>query len=280
MVGNVRVGFIGLGNQGAPMARRIIDAGFETVLWARRPAALEAFEGEAEIVSTPSAVGAAADVVGICVFDDAAVEEVVLGSRGVLAGMAAGGVIVIHSTVSPELCVALADAAEERSVHIVDGPVAGGGSGARAGKLLILVGGDEGSVEICRPVFECFADRIRHVGVVGSGQRAKLINNLLLMAQFDLAADACALAEAWGIAPSRLGEVLRRSTGDSLSLQALARLDGRLESIATTRGAAMRKDMELAAAAVDRSGVSIDSLLGAADGALTRMGLPRREIHG
>lgn len=272
----VKVGFIGLGNQGAPMARRIIDAGFETVLWARRPATLEPFEHDAVVVGSPFAVGAGADVVGICVFDDAAVEEVVLGPQGVLAGMATGGVIVIHSTVSPELCVSLAKVADRRSVHIVDGPVAGGGSGARAGKLLIMVGGEVDSVEICRPVFDSFADRIRHVGGVGSGQQAKLINNLLLMAQFDLAADACTIAAAWGIAPSRLGEVLRRSTGDSLSLQALARLDGRLESIAGTRGSAMRKDVELAVSAVQRAGLSASALVGAADGALARMGLPRR----
>ena len=102
---STRVGFIGLGSQGAAMARRITDEGFPLTIWARRPASVEPFAGtDAVVASTPAELGAASDVVGICVVADADVEDVLLRADGVLAGMAPGGVIAIHSTVHPDTC--------------------------------------------------------------------------------------------------------------------------------------------------------------------------------
>ena len=186
-----RVGFIGLGRQGAPIARRIVEHGHELTLWARRPESTEPFaDTAATVVSTPAEVGAASEIVGICVFTDADVEDVLLGPHGVLAGMAPGGVVAIHSTVLPDTCAHVAARADERGIAVVDAPVSGGGSAAAAGRLLLMAGGAEAALAACRPVFETFADPIVHLGALGAGQMAKGINNLLLAVHMAAAMDA------------------------------------------------------------------------------------------
>jgi 3-hydroxyisobutyrate dehydrogenase len=122
-----RVGFIGLGSQGGPMARCIVEGGYPLTLWARRPESVEPFgDAAATVVGTPAEVGAASDVVGICVVADADVEDVALRPDGVLAGMAPGGVVAVHSTIHPDTCRRLAEQAAGRGVAVVDAPVSGG----------------------------------------------------------------------------------------------------------------------------------------------------------
>ena len=125
MTTTVRAGFIGLGNMGVRIADGITGAGIPLTVWARRQASVEPYAGRpgVTVAATPAAVGAGSDVVGICVWSDADVEEVVLGAEGVLAGMAAGGTIAIHSTVSPGLCARLADEARPHGVAVLDAPV-------------------------------------------------------------------------------------------------------------------------------------------------------------
>src|SRR5438093_3735174 len=131
-----RVGFIGLGSQGGPMARRIVEGGFPLTIWARRPELVEPFaDTPASVASTPAELGAASDVVGICVMGDADVEDVLLRDDGVLLGMAAGGVVAIHSTIHPDTCRRVADEAARRDVAVIDAPVSGRG-GAAAGRRL------------------------------------------------------------------------------------------------------------------------------------------------
>jgi 3-hydroxyisobutyrate dehydrogenase len=180
------VGFIGLGDQGRPMAERIVAGGYETHLWARRPEALDGFGPRVHRTATPSALGAACDVVGVCVFDDAAVEQVVAGPDGLLAGMTPGSVIAVHSTIHPHTCLALAQQAVSSGVAVVDAPVSGGRAGAERGELLVFMGGDDGPVSKCQPIFRTYSKHLVHVGQIGDGQRVKLVNNLLLMAQFTL----------------------------------------------------------------------------------------------
>src|SRR5262249_5281786 len=117
-----RVGFVGLGSQGGPMARRIVDAGFPTTVWARRPDATAAFAGTGAAVARDLvALGAASDVLGVCVVADADVEQVLDGPDGALAGMAAGGIVVIHSTVHPDTCRRLQR--RHPALAILDAPV-------------------------------------------------------------------------------------------------------------------------------------------------------------
>ena len=213
---SARVGFIGLGSQGGPMARRIADAGLPLTLWARRPESLAPFaDTAASFAPTPAELGAASDVVGICVVADADVEDVLLRPDGVLAGMAPGGVIAIHSTIHPDTCRRLADRASERNVAVVDAPVSGGAPAAEAGTLLVMAGGDAGDVATCRPVFDTFANPVIHLGPLGSGQMAKLINNFVFTAQIAVALDTYSFAEDVGVDPGALAQVLTHGSGGS-----------------------------------------------------------------
>lgn len=179
-----RVGFIGLGSQGRPMARRVVESGFPLTLWARRPESLESFANtDTSVVASPAQLGAASDVVGLCVVADADVEDVLVRDDGVLSGMSPGGVVVIHSTIHPETCRRLADQAANFQIALVDAPVSGGGGAAAEGSLLVMVGGNDADVARCRPVLETFGNPIVHLGPLGSGQMVKLLNNLVFTAQ-------------------------------------------------------------------------------------------------
>src|SRR6478672_7793434 len=189
----MRVGYIGLGSQGAPMARRIVAAGFETTLWARRSATLEPFEGSgAAVAATPAELAAASDLVCLCVVADADVEEVV---DDLLPGMAPGTVIAVQSTVHPETCIRLAEGTAARGVTLIDAPVSGGQPAADAGQLLVMVGGDAETFERCKPVFDTYGNPVVHVGPLGSGQLAKLVNNVVFIAHLGVASDAYLLGE-------------------------------------------------------------------------------------
>ena len=161
-----RVGFIGLGSQGGPMARRIIDAGYPVTLWARPPATLEPFaDTSAKTAGSPAELAAASDLVCVCVRDDADTEQVVDAGLG---GLAAGGVIAVHSTVHPDTCRRLAERAATGGVRLIDAPVSGGAPAAEA-RLLVMAGGDEEAVEFCRPVFGSYGDPIVPLGPVEAG---------------------------------------------------------------------------------------------------------------
>jgi 3-hydroxyisobutyrate dehydrogenase len=211
-----RVGFIGLGSQGRPMARRIVEGGYPLTLWARRPDSVEPFgDTAATVVGTPAEVGAASDVVGICVVADADVEDVVLRPDGVLAGMAPGGVVAVHSTIHPDTCRRLAEQAAGRGVAVVDAPVSGGGPAASQGKLLVMAGGDAEDVDRCRPVSATFGDPVVHLGPLGSGQMAKLMNNLVFTAQITVALDTFSFADRLGVDRAALAQVLAHGSGGS-----------------------------------------------------------------
>src|SRR5579875_1820384 len=119
----MHVGFIGLGSQGGPMARRIVDAGYPLTLWARRPASLEPFaDSAAKVADSPAELAAVSDLVCLCVVGDADVEEIADGESGLLAGLKPGSVIAVHSTVHPKTCHALAKKAGAQGVSVIDAP--------------------------------------------------------------------------------------------------------------------------------------------------------------
>src|SRR5262249_50972402 len=159
------------------------------------------------VAATPAELGAACDVVGICVVADTDVEDVLLRADGVLAGMKPGGVIAIHATIHPDTCRRLADVAAERDVAVGRAPVGGGGAMAAARKLLVMVGGTDDDVARCRPVFETFGDPVIHLGALGSGQVAKLLNNFVFTAQVAVSLDTYAFAQDLGVDRSALAQV-------------------------------------------------------------------------
>jgi len=214
-------GFIGLGSQGGPMARRLIEAGWPVTLWARRAEALQPYAGTgARVAASIAELGAACAQVGVCVVDDAGVREV---CDALLPAMRAGSRLVIHSTVHPQLCVELAQRAAARGIALLDAPVSGGGGGAAAGTLTVMVGGEKTAVEAARPVFESFSNRIVHLGGVGAGQAAKLVNNTLMAAHFAIAHRALESAARLGIERQALAELVGASSGRSFGFEVYAR---------------------------------------------------------
>ena len=270
------VGFIGVGSQGGPMARRIIDAGFPTTLWARRPASLEPYaDTAAAVAQTPAALAAASDLVCLCVVGDADVDDVVTGENGVLSGLEPGGVIAIHSTVHPNTCHRLAEMAAGQGVSVIDAPVSGGAPAVEEGKLLVMVGGDDEVVERCRPVFASYADPIVHLGALGSGQTTKLLNNLLFTANLGTAAGTLALGESLGVLPDRLTAVLSHGSANSFALNVLGGDTAGLARLAGMAGPLLQKDVRLLADVVDGAAVTGGAVLDAADATLSLMEHPR-----
>ena len=271
----MKVGFIGLGSQGGPMARRIVEGGYETTLWARRPATLEPFaDTPAKVAESPAELAAASDLVCLCVVGDADIDEITGGDGGLLAAMTPGAVIAIHSTVHPKTCRDLAKSAGARGISIIDAPVSGGGPAAADGRLLVMVGGDADVVERCRPVFETYADPVVHLGELGSGQTTKLLNNLLFTANLGTAATALSLANSLGVSPDRLVEVISRGSGNSFALSTLGGIGG-LERLAALAGTLLQKDVRVIAELAERAAAHPGAVLDAADATLTLMGNPR-----
>ena len=171
------VGVIGLGNMGGRMARRLVDAGWEVV--GHDPAAGRAEEAGAEAVGTPAEVARRCTTVLLSLPDSSVVEPVVRGDAGVLAGAAPGTTVVDLSTASPESTVALAADAAARGVTYLDAGISGGAAAAEKGTLTIMAGGDAAAVDAIRPVLAPLAATVHHLGPVGAGHTAKLLNNFL-----------------------------------------------------------------------------------------------------
>lgn len=215
-----RVGFIGLGNQGAPIAHRIADAGHDLVVWARRREALEAFAAKgATIVDDIGDLGATCDHVGICVIADADVEEV---CDKLIPEMRAGRLIAIHSTILPETCIRLAARCEERGIALIDAPVSGGAARAENGTLTVMCGGDAAVFTTACPIFESFGQDIALLGPVGAGQCAKIVNNALLAANIATAHAALGAGMAMGLERDVLARIIRSSSGYSFGLEVSA----------------------------------------------------------
>lgn len=205
------VGFVGLGNIGAPMAAHLVDWPGGLVVCDVRPEACEPLVAAgARAAATPAEVAAEADVISVMVRDDAQVEEVV---DGVLAAGRAGVVVAVHSTIAAGTAERLAERSAPAGVDVVDAAVSGGAMGAAEGKLAVLVGGDEEAVGRCREPFGRWAGRIEHFGPVGAGTRAKLARNLLTFVSYAAVGEAMRLAEAAGVDIARLGEIVRYTDG-------------------------------------------------------------------
>lgn len=208
----ITVGFIGLGNIGGPMAKRLIGWPAGLTVCDAVPAATEPFAAEgAHVASTPAELADRATVISIMVRDDAQVEEVVCGPDGILTTARPGTVVAVHSTVEAETPARLAAVCADRDVHLLDAPVSGGFMGAHDGTLALMVGGTDEAVQLVRDPFARFATLVAHLGPVGAGTRAKLARNLITFASYAAVGEAMRLAEAGGVDLNLLGQVVRHS---------------------------------------------------------------------
>lgn len=238
---SVTCGFIGLGSQGAPIARRMIDAGFQTILWARRPEALEPYRDTPAIYAeTIEDLASRCEHIGLCVVNDDDVRQV---ADAILGAARPGTRIAVHSTVHPETVRDLAVRAAERGIGIIDAPVSGGSPAAEAGVLTLMLGGDPEAIDRSMPVFRSFGKLIVRLGEVGAGQEVKIINNSLLVANMGLAQAALEAGETLGIDRASLVELLLASSGRSFGFEVRSRMD----TPAGFRhgGALLRKDLGL-----------------------------------
>lgn len=222
MTSVIRTGFIGLGSQGGPMARRMALAGFPLTVWARRSDAARDYAARgAAVADSIAGLGAACDHVGLCVVDDAGVAEV---ADALISAMRPGSLLAIHSTILPDHCEELARRCEARGIAFVDAPVSGGGPAAEAGTLTVMCGGTSAAFEQARPVFESFSGALMLLGPAGAGQRAKIVNNALMAANMGLAHAALDTGATLGIDRKALAELIKVSSGRSFGLEVYARL--------------------------------------------------------
>jgi 2-hydroxy-3-oxopropionate reductase len=203
------VGFIGLGVMGAPMARNLVEAGHPLVVHNRSRGPVDALAAAgAEPASSPREVAERSGVVITMLPDSPAVEDVVLGSDGVLEGASEGDLLIDMSTIHPTVSVAIAEAGRERGVGVLDAPVSGGDVGARDATLSILVGGEQGDVERAQPLFEALGKAIVHVGEHGAGQVVKACNQVVVAVTIAAVSEALVLGSKAGVEPERILDVL------------------------------------------------------------------------
>lgn len=203
-----RLGYIGLGNMGAPKARRLVGWPGGLIVYDVRPDAAAVFADAGATVATDVAEVAAADVISVTVLDDAQVRDVVAE----LARHASPGtVIAIHSTIADSTAAELAAEYGPHGIHVIDAPVSGGAAGAERGELATMVGAPREIYERVKPVFKQWASLVIHAGEPGAGTRMKLARNMLTFTSFAAAAEAMRLAESAGLDIQALGRVVRHT---------------------------------------------------------------------
>jgi 3-hydroxyisobutyrate dehydrogenase-like beta-hydroxyacid dehydrogenase len=213
----MKVGFIGLGAMGFPMAQRVIKAKFPLVTTfhrRREPADALALLG-ANVVRTPAEVASEADVIITILPADSELEQTILGPDGVLEAMAPGKVLIEMTTGTAMSLLKIEKAIEAAGAHLVDAPVSGGTSGAAAGTLTIMVGGTPELIEQVRPVLNAMGNRIIHVGGSGQGKTIKMINQMMAAVHLLVIGEAFSLGIRCGADPNTMYDVIKDSSGYS-----------------------------------------------------------------
>lgn len=218
----IRAGLVGLGLMGAPMSRHLLSAGLDLICVDLDPSALAAAERQgARTATTAGEVAAQSDVTVVVVPTDDDVRGVCMGEQGILSGAHRAHVIAICSSVTPQTCVDVAEAAAGHGVDVIDAPLTGGIRGAERGDLTLLVGGDADAVDRARPVLEAFSDTIHVLGPLGSGQIGKTVNNVIHWGEIVVITEALALGAKLGLDVATLRPALSDASVDSRTLREL-----------------------------------------------------------
>jgi 3-hydroxyisobutyrate dehydrogenase len=265
----MKVGFIGLGSLGGGIARRIAQCGFELVVCDIVPATLETFD-EPGVERTADAIAVAeqVDVLCVCVRMDADLQA--LTQDGALLGaLGDGGLLIIHSTISPSLARTLAEQAKAFGVEVIDAGVSGGAPAALKGELSVYIGGEDQAIERARPLLQSYARSMLVLGPVGRGMEGKLLNNLVSIANYGMSAAILDLGQKLGFEREMLRQALMAGSAEGFALKAvpgLLRPEGAL---------AMRqllgKDVEHARELAPADDPSMAALLNAAESMLDRL---------
>lgn len=238
----MRIGFVGTGRMGLPMVRRLVGGGHQVRALVRNDQARDdVTEAGAEAVSDISEVGFDAEIVIVCVFTDDQVREVCLQGP-LIAAMPPGSVLVLHTTGSPVTAEQITERAKPFGVHVVDAPVSGGPHNIAAGGLTVFLGGDSEAIDRIRPALQTYAEPALHVGVIGNGQRVKLVNNALFAAQIGLLREGVRLAAELGIDESTLLSSLPHGSSSSRALDGVSSR-GSVSAFSEAVGAFVSKDV-------------------------------------
>lgn len=214
-----KIGFVGIGIMGAPMVRRLLTRGWQVAVWNLEPDRYAQVPGAA-FLDSPAAVRAASDIVIFCVLDAHAVEQCCFGPQGLAQAASGAGLLIDCSTVNPDDTVKLAQRLKrEAGMAWVDAPISGGPAAAGEGQLTIMMGGDEKDVARARAVLDDLASNLTHIGRLGAGQTAKIINQAIVGVSYVLMGETLALAEAAGIDAARLPAALAGGMADSTVLK-------------------------------------------------------------
>jgi 3-hydroxyisobutyrate dehydrogenase-like beta-hydroxyacid dehydrogenase len=218
----MRVGFVGVGLMGAPMARHVLDAGFELACYDVDESALTVVADQgARTVRSPAEVAEGADVVLVIVPTDEDVLDVCTGEDGLLGSAPSDCVIAICSSVKPVTCARVGAEGESRGIDVLDVALTKGTRGAAAGDLTLLCGGNPAALERVRPVLETFSGAIHHLGELGAGQAGKTVNNLIHWAEIAAITEALVLGWKLGLNVSSLREALQSASVDSETLRTI-----------------------------------------------------------
>ena len=206
----LRLGFIGLGLMGKPMAGHLLKAGFPLTVHNRsRDAVAELVAAGAQEAHSPKEVAAQSDIVFTCLPDSPDVEQVVLGPNGIMDAAHPGLIVVDHSTIKPATARKIAEVLTASGISFVDAPVSGGQLGAQNGTLTIMIGGDAAALERARPAMQAYGKAITHIGASGAGQVAKACNQIMVAAQMSAMAELLIFARKADVDPRKVVEAIR-----------------------------------------------------------------------
>lgn len=257
----MRVGFIGLGIMGRPMAKNLLKAGFEVTAYNRSAGPREEMaEAGAAIVSSPREAAAGRDAVVTIVTDSADVEQVILGPDGAIEGAAPGTLVIDMSTISPEVTRRIGARLAERGVKMLDAPVSGGDQGAIAGTLSIMAGGEAEDVERARPLFEAMGQRIVHCGPLGAGQTVKLCNQVAITGALLGVCEALLFAQKSGVDPARMLEAVSAGAAGSWQMTNLGPKMLKRDFAPGFKVGLMRKDLRLAVESAGQQMIALPGL--------------------
>lgn len=252
----MKVGFIGLGVQGKPLALNIVNGGHDVSVFDLRPEPLAELRARgAHIADSPAEIGALAEVVIICVMTDAQVETVMNPRGGLLERPVPGMIIAIHSTVAPETIKRIGELAARHGVSVVDAPVSGGERGARERTMSFIVGGEEAAIGRCEPIFALSGTKITRTGVLGSATVAKLAHQVAVCGNILAMAEAVRLARAAGISTSVIKQVIGQGAAQSYIADTWGEI-----AMAPHAIPLFRKDLKHALKLAEDSGVALPGI--------------------
>jgi len=252
----VRIGVIGAGRMGRPIVDRLVAAGYEPTVLTRRPQARAAAEAAGlRCADTLRETVRDAQVVLTVVFDDEQLRAAALGPAGVIAAMPADGILVQHTTCDPATMALLAETAAKRGISVLDAALSGNPRDIAAGQLTLWVGGEEQALAYVRPLLDSYASPVMFVGPAGNGQRIKLVNNALFVAQVGLAVDAVRLAGSIGISEEQILAAVQHGSGGSRALSSVAWIG--VSAVGPRLAELMSKDMQALRAAAESSGADL-----------------------